>query len=105
MTLQMAADDPGYGAAMAAQLGTAGAPAGKDSALLREYLRACAEQPGSTLRADRAIARAAGEHARAWGGASLASRLEAAAQAGAGSRIADDVLLATAVAMIHSPGA
>lgn len=37
MTLQMAADDPGYGAAMAAQLGTAaGGPAGTDSALLRE---------------------------------------------------------------------
>jgi len=45
--------------------------------------------------ADRAIAQVAGEHARAWGGASLASRLEAAARAGAGDSIADDVLLAT----------
>ena len=52
---------------------------------------------GSTLRADRAIVQAAGEHARAWGGASLASRLKAAARAGAGDSIADDVLLATAV--------
>ncbi len=105
MTLQMAADDPGYGAAMAAQLGTAGGPAGTDSALLREYLHACAGELGGTLRADRAVAQAAAEHARAWGGASLASRLQAAARAGAGDDIADDVLLATAVAMIQSPGA
>jgi len=105
MTLQMAADDPGYGAAMAAQLGTAGGPAGTDSGLLREYLRGCAEELGSTLRADRAIVQAAGEHARAWGGASLAGRLEAAARAGAGDSIADDVLLAAAVAMIQSAGA
>jgi hypothetical protein len=105
MTLQMAADDPGYGAAMATQLGTAGGSAGTDSALLREYLRACADELGGTLRADRAIVQAAGEHARAWGGASLASRLQAAARAGAGDSIADDVLLATAVAMIQSPGA
>jgi hypothetical protein len=105
MTLQMAADDPGYGAAMAAQLGTVGGQAGTDSALLRGYLRACAGELGSTLRADRAIAQAAGEHARAWGGASLASRLEAAAHARAGASIADDVLLATAVAMIQNRGA
>jgi len=105
MTLQMAADDAAYGAAMAAQLGTTGGPAGTDSALLREYLRACAEELGGMLRADRAIVQAAGEHARAWGGASLASRLEAAARAGAGDSIADDVLLATAVAMIQSPRA
>jgi hypothetical protein len=105
MTLQMAADDPGYGAAMAAQLGTASGPAGTDSALLREYLRACADELGSTLRADRAIAQAAGEHARAWGGASLASRLQAAARTEAGDSIADDVLLAAAVAMIQGAGA
>jgi hypothetical protein len=105
MTLQMAADDPAYGAAMAAQLGMAGGQQGTDSAVLREYLRACADDLGSTLRADRAIAQAAGEHARAWGGASLASRLQAAARAGAANAIADDVLLATAVAMIQSPGA
>lgn len=105
MTLQMAADDPGYGAAMAAQLGTAGGPPGTDTALLREYLHACADELCGTLRADRAIVQAAGEHARAWGGASLASRLEAAAHAGAGGSIANDVLLATAVAMIQNPGA
>ena len=105
MTLQMAAEDPGYGAAMAAQLGTPGGPAGTDSALLREYLRACAGELGDTLRTDRAIAQTAAEHARAWGGAGLASRLHAAAHARAGEHIADDVLLATAVAMIQDPGA
>jgi len=51
MILQMAADDPAYGAAMAAQLGTADGQAGTDSALLREYLRACAGELGGTLRA------------------------------------------------------
>lgn len=39
------------------------------------------------------------------GGASLASRLEAAARTGPGDSIAGDVLLATAVAVIQSPGA
>ena len=105
MTLQMAADDPGYGAATGRAAGPAGGQAGTDSALLREYLRACADELGSTLRTDRAIVQAAGEHARAWGGASLASRLEAVARTGAGDSVADDVLLATAVAMIQSPGA
>jgi hypothetical protein len=105
MTLQMAADDPGYGAAMAGHLGTASDPADPDSALLREYLRARAGELGSALRADHAIARAAAEYARAWGGASLAARLQQAARASAGGPIADDVLLAAAVAMIQSPGA
>jgi len=105
MTLQMAADDAAYGAAMAAQVGRAGGPAGTDSALLRGYLRACAEELGSALRADCAIAQAAGELARAWGGAGMASRLQAAARGGAGDSIADDVLLAAAVAMIQSPRA
>ena len=105
VTLQMAADDPGYGAALATQLAAAGGQAGSDSALLREYLRACADDLGSTLRSDRGILLAAGEYARAWGGASLASRLEAAARTRARDSIADDVLLATAVAVIQSPGA
>lgn len=105
MTLQMAAHDPGYGAALAAQLGRVGGQPGTDSALLREYLRTGAGELGSTLRADRAIAQAAGEHARAWGGARMASRLPAAARAGAGDSIADGVLLATAVAVIQSPQA
>jgi hypothetical protein len=102
MTLQMAADDPGYGAAMAAQLGTVGGLTGTDSAELREYLRACADELVGTLHSDRAIAQAAAEHARAWGGASLASRLQAAARGEAGDSIADDVLLAIAVAMTQT---
>jgi hypothetical protein len=104
MTLQMAADDPSYGAAMAAQLGTAAGSPRTDSALLREYLRARAGELCGTLRRDPVIAQAAAEHARAWGGASLASRLEAAAHGGAGSSIADEVLLATAVALIQNSG-
>ena len=40
--------------------------AGPDSALLREYLWACADELGSRLRSDRAIVQAA-EYARAWG--------------------------------------
>jgi hypothetical protein len=39
---------------MAARLGATGGPTGTDSALLRDYLRACADQLGSTLRADHA---------------------------------------------------
>ncbi len=105
MTLQMAADDPGYGAAMAGRLDTVGGSAGTNSAMLREYLRACADELGGALRTDRAIVQAAAEHARAWGGASLASRLQAAARAGADESIADEILFATAVAMIQSPGA
>jgi hypothetical protein len=104
MTLQMAADDPGYGAAMAGHLGTASDPADPGSALLREYLRARAGELGGALRADRAVARAAAECARTRGGASLAARLQQAARARAGGVIADDVLLAAAVAMIRSPG-
>src|ERR1022692_2926872 len=82
----------------------AGRQAGSDSALLREYLRAGADDLGSTLRSDPGILLTAGEYARAWGGASLASRLEAAARTQAGDSVADDVLFATAVAVIQSPG-
>ena len=105
MTLKMAAEDPAYGAAMAAALGPASGPAGTDSALLAEYLRGCAGELGSALRADPAVVQAAAEHARAWGGAGLADRLQATARGEAGDAIADDVLLATAVAMIQSPQA
>ena len=55
VTLQMAADDHGYGEALATQLAAAGGQAGSDSALLREYLRACADDLGSTLRSDHGI--------------------------------------------------
>jgi hypothetical protein len=55
MTLQMAADAASYGAAMAMQLSAVGGQEGLDSALLREYLRACADYLGSMLRSDREI--------------------------------------------------
>src|SRR5258708_14292332 len=105
VTLQMAADDPSYGAALAAQLTAAGGQAGTDSALLREYLRACADDLGSTLRSDRGIRPAAGQYATAAGGSGLASRLEAAARTQAGDSIAEDVLFAAPVALIPTPAA
>jgi len=105
VTLLTAADDPGYGAVLTAQLATAGGQAGSDAALLREYLRACAGELSGALRDDPGIRSAACEFARAWAGASLASRVQAAAQAPAGSRIADDVLLAAAVATARSRAA
>jgi hypothetical protein len=102
VTLQMAADDPGYGAALAAQLAAPGAQAGSDSAVLTEYLRAWAGDLASTLRSDPAIESAAGEYARAWAGASLAGRVQDAAHNPAGDRSADDVLLTIAVAAIQN---
>lgn len=99
VTLQMAADDPGYGASLAAQLATAGAPAGSDAALLTERLRAWAHDLGSALRTDPAIRSAACEYARAWAGASLADHVQNAAQAPSDDRIPDGVLLAAAVAV------
>lgn len=106
MTLQMAADDPGYGAAMATQLGTAaGGPAGTDSALLREYLRACAGELGGTLRADRAIVQAAGRACQGVGRCQPGRPPARRSACRAGDAIADDLLLATAVAMIQSPRA
>jgi hypothetical protein len=99
VTLQMAADDPGYGASLAAQLAAAGAPPGSGAALLTECLRAWAADLGSALRTDPAIVMAACEYARAWAGASLAGRVQNAARAPADDLIADDILLATAVAV------
>jgi len=97
ISLAMAADDPGYGEALAAQL-TAGPQAGTDTALLRQYLHARADEFSRALCSDGVVFQAAGEYARAWGGANLASRLEAAARGSAGDSIADDILLAAAVA-------
>jgi hypothetical protein len=102
VTLQMAADDPGYGAALATQLAAAGVQKGSDAALLREYLRAWAADFGGSLRSDAAIRSAACEYARAWAGAGLADRVRGAAHAAAGEHIADDVLLATAVAVTQN---
>ena len=104
MTLHMAADDPGYGTALTAQLSTTSAQDGTESALLRDYLRASASDLGSALRTDQSIRQAAEEYARAWGGARLASHLDAAARVLAGVSIDDEILFATAVALIRSPG-
>jgi hypothetical protein len=104
ITLQMAADDPGYGTALTAQLSTTSEHPGTESAVLRDYLRGCAGDLGSALRTDPAVRQAAGEYARAWGGAHLADRLDAAARTPAGVSIAADVLFPAAVALIRSPG-
>jgi hypothetical protein len=101
----MAADDPGYGTALTAQLSTASGQAGTESAMLRDYLRASVGDLSSALRTDQSIRQAAGEYARAWGGARLASRLDAAARTPAGASIDDDILFPAAVALIRSPGA
>jgi hypothetical protein len=105
VTLLMAADDPAYGAVLAAQLAAAGEQEGNDAVLLREYLHACAGDLSRALREDPAIPDAACEYARAWAGASLASRVQTAAQCPAGSPIADEVLLAAAVAVAQSRAA
>jgi len=104
MTLQMAADDPGYGTALTAQLSTPSGQPGTESALLRDYLRASASDLGTALRTDHAIRQAAAEYARAWGGARLSDRLDTAARTPAGVSIDDDILFPAAVALIRGPG-
>ena len=70
----MAADDPHYAASLAAQLTFPAAQAGSEAALLREHLRAWADDLTSELRSDPAIQSAACEYARAWADADLADR-------------------------------
>ncbi len=65
--LRMAADDPGYGASLAAQM-TALDVQASDAAVLRRYLRAWAGELSNTLRNNPAIRSAACEYARAWAG-------------------------------------
>ena len=98
MTLLMAAEDPGYGSALAAQLAGAGEQAGSDAAQLRDYLRGAAGDLRRALHDDPGILPAAAEYARAWAGAALASGVRTAAQSPEGAPIADDVLLAVAAA-------
>ena len=102
VTLLMAADDPAYGAVLAAQLAAAGGQEDIDAALLREYLRACASDLSGALRQDPAIRSAACEYARAWAGASLVGQVQTAAEGPAGSPVVDEVLLAAAVAVAQS---
>jgi hypothetical protein len=98
VSLKMAADDPQYAASLAARLMVPGLGADSESALLRQYLRAWADELTSKLRTDPAIQSAACEYARAWAGADLADRVRSAADASADDGGEDAVLLAAAVA-------
>lgn len=101
MTLQMAADDPGYGASLTARLMESSIPADSDAALLREYLQAGAGYLQRQLTADPGVRAAACEYARAWAGADLADQLRGLSAAPAGDAAGDAALLATAVAVIQ----
>lgn len=99
MTMQMAADDPGYGAALAARLTDAAAPAGSDTAMVREFLHDAAGYLDRQLAARPGVRAAASENARAWAGADLAAKLAGPALPRPGDPAADAALLAAAVAV------
>jgi hypothetical protein len=106
MTMQMAADDPGYGAALAARLTGTAAPAGSDTAMVREFLHDAAGYLDRQLAARPGVRAAAGEYARAWAGADLAAKLASPALPPPGDPAADAALLAVAVAVAQdqTPG-
>ena len=97
VTLKMAADDPEYAASLAARLTAQRAGADSESALLRQYLHAWADELTGRLRGDPAIQAAALEYARAWVGADLADRVRNAADSSDGDD-EEAVLLAAAIA-------
>ena len=97
VTVNMAADDPEYAASLAARLMVAGLGADSESAMLRQYLHAWADELTGKLRGDPAIQAAACKYARAWAGADLADRVRNAAD-GSDEGDEDAVLLAVAVA-------
>ena len=97
VSLKMAADDPEYAASQAARLMAHETGADSESALLRQYLHAWADELTGKLRGDPAIQAAACEYARAWAGADLADRVRNAAD-GSDEGHEDAVLLAVAVA-------
>jgi len=103
MTMQMAADDPGYGAALAARLTGAATPAGSDTAMVREFLRDAAGYLNRQLAARPGVRAAASEYARAWAGADLAAKLASPALPPPGDPAADAALLAAAVAVAQDP--
>ena len=97
VSLKMAADDPEYAASQAARLMAHETGADSESALLRQYLHAWADELTGKLRGDPDIQAAACEYARAWAGADLADRVRNAAD-GSDEGDEDAVLLAVAVA-------
>jgi hypothetical protein len=99
-TLQMAADDPEYGAALATQVAAVDMLSNNDVVLLKQYLRAWASELTGALRSERMIFSATCENARVWADADLPNRVQDAAKASADDLVADDVLLAVAVAVI-----
>ncbi len=105
MTLQMAADDPGYGAALAARLTQASLPPGSDTAMLREFLHTAAGYLQRQLAADPGVRAAACEYARAWAGADLARKVSGPALPASGDPADDAALLAAAVAVLQNPAA
>lgn len=105
MSLRMAADDPGYGASLAARLARAGAADGSDTAMLREFLHAAAGHLQRELHARPGVQAAACEYARAWAGTDLAEKLHGQVLPPAGDPAADAALLAVAVAVVQDPAA
>jgi hypothetical protein len=99
MTMQMAADDPGYGAALAARLADAATPAGSDTAMVREFLHDAAGYLERQLAARPGVRAAAGEYARAWAGSDLAAKLRGPLPPPESDPAADAALLAAAVAV------
>ena len=97
VSLKMVADDPEYAASQAARLMAHETGADSESALLRQYLHACADELTGKLRGDPDIQSAACEYARAWAGADLADRVRNAVD-GSDEGGEDAVLLAIAVA-------
>lgn len=99
MTMQMAADDPGYGASLAARLTNDSTPAGGDTAMLREFLHAAVGYLERELAARPGVRAAACEYARAWAGTDLAAKLRNPLPTLASEPAADAALLAMAVAV------
>jgi hypothetical protein len=100
MSLQMAADDPGYGASLATRLTQASTADSSDTAMLREFLHAAAGHLQRELAAKPGVRTAAREHARAWAGPDLAAKLREELPP-AGDPAADAALLAVAVAVLR----
>lgn len=105
MTLQMAADDPGYGASLAARLTQAGTPDDGDTAMLREFLHAAAADLQSELAAKPGVRAAACEYARAWAGTDLAAKLRGPVLPSASDPAAVAALFAAAVAVTQDQAA